>query len=98
MIIVSNTSPINYLVLIGEVNVLPELFGQIIIPQVVCEELSDTAAPPLVQAWIANLPTWLVIQPTTPFVDESLDFLDPGEKAAIRLAQELNADLLFWMT
>ena len=34
MIIVSNTSPINYLILIGQIDLLPELFGQIIIPQV----------------------------------------------------------------
>jgi hypothetical protein len=33
MIIVSNTSPINYLILIGQINLLPELFGAIIIPR-----------------------------------------------------------------
>ncbi len=42
MIIVSNTSPINYLILIGQIDLLPELFGQIIIPQVVYSELSNT--------------------------------------------------------
>jgi predicted nucleic acid-binding protein len=31
MIIVSNTSPINYLILIGHINLLPELFQQIIL-------------------------------------------------------------------
>jgi predicted nucleic acid-binding protein len=35
MIIVSNTSPLNYLILIGHINLLPELFQQIIIPQAV---------------------------------------------------------------
>lgn len=39
MIIVSNTSPINYLILIGHINLLPELFGAIIIPQAVYSEL-----------------------------------------------------------
>lgn len=50
MIIVSNTSPINYLILIGHINLLPELFGAIIIPQAVYSELSDASAPSHVQA------------------------------------------------
>ncbi|WP_292877148.1 hypothetical protein [Nostoc sp. NMS1] len=62
MIIVSNTSPINYLILIGQINLLPELFQQIIIPQAVYTELSDKLAPPPVQAWIAAPPNWLKIQ------------------------------------
>ena len=41
MIIVSNTSPINYLILIGQINFLPELFKQISIPQEVYSELFD---------------------------------------------------------
>jgi predicted nucleic acid-binding protein len=35
MIIVSDTSPINYLVLIDEIEVLQKLAGQVIIPQAV---------------------------------------------------------------
>ena len=49
MIIVSNTSPINYLVLIEEIDLLPKLFTQIIIPDMVYKELSDPKAPNLVQ-------------------------------------------------
>ncbi|MBW4544411.1 MAG: DUF3368 domain-containing protein [Symplocastrum torsivum CPER-KK1] len=94
MIIVSNTSPINYLILIGHINLLPELFGAIIIPQAVYSELSDTSAPSPVQTWIATPPDWLKIQPVSQPSDAILDLLDPGERAAILLAQELNADLL----
>lgn len=94
MIIVSNTSPINYLILIGEIDILPKLFQQIIIPQAVYSELSDQLAPPLVQAWITNLPNWLKIQSVSQTSDAIADLLDPGERAAILLAQELNADLL----
>lgn len=94
MIIVSNTSPINYLILIGHINLLPELFGQIIIPQAVYSELSDASAPSLVQTWIATPPNWLKIQPVSQPSDAIVDLLDPGERAAILLAQELNADLL----
>ena len=49
MIVVSDTSPINYLILIGQINLLPRLFQKIIIPQEVYTELSDTAAPVPVQ-------------------------------------------------
>jgi len=39
MIIVADTSPINYLVLIKEIEVLPRLYGKIVIPEAVREEL-----------------------------------------------------------
>lgn len=94
MIIVSNTSPINYLILIGQIDLLPELFKQIIIPPTVYNELSDPLAPKPVQTWIVTSPHWLKIQPVTQASDEIVDLLDPGERAAILLAQELNADLL----
>jgi predicted nucleic acid-binding protein len=94
MIIVSNTSPINYLILIGHINLLPELFQQIIIPQAVYSELSDASAPSPVQTWIATPPDWLKIQPVSQPSDAILDLLDPGERAAILLSQELNADLV----
>jgi len=94
MIIVSNTSPINYLILIEQINLLAELFQQIIIPQAVYTELSDRFAPPPVQAWIANPPSWLKIQSVSQTADAIANLLDPGETEAIVLAQELNADLL----
>jgi predicted nucleic acid-binding protein len=94
MIIVSNTSPINYLILIGQIDLLPALFRQITIPQAVYSELSDMEAPNPVQTWIATPPDWLKIQSTSQDSDSSIDLLDPGESAAILLAQELNADLL----
>lgn len=69
-------------------------FEQIIIPQAVYSELSDESAPPPVQIWIATPPNWLKIQPVSQPSDAILDLLDPGERAAIILPQELKADLL----
>ncbi|MBW4539575.1 MAG: DUF3368 domain-containing protein [Myxacorys chilensis ATA2-1-KO14] len=94
MIVVSNTSPINYLILIDHINLLPELFQQIIIPQAVYSELSDAAAPAPVQTWITTPPDWLKIQSVNQPSDAIVDLLDPGEREAILLAQELNANLL----
>ncbi|XHX81179.1 MAG: DUF3368 domain-containing protein [Stenomitos frigidus ULC029] len=93
MIVVADTSPINYLLLINQIDLLPRLFQQIIIPDVVREEMLDPDAPPVLQQWIANPPSWLTVQ-TVPIIDTTLSSLDPGEQAAITLAQTLPADLL----
>jgi predicted nucleic acid-binding protein len=93
MIVVSDTSPINYLLLIGQIDLIPRLFQQIIIPDVVRDEMLDPSAPPVLQQWIANSPSWLAVQPVSG-VDATLNALDPGEQAAITLAQTLPADLL----
>ncbi len=93
MIVVADTSPINYLLLINHIDLLPRLFQQIIIPEIVRDEMLDPDAPPVLQQWIANPPSWLTIQ-TVPISDTTLSSLDPGEQAAITLAQTLPADLL----
>jgi len=94
MIIVSDTSPINYLILIGQIDLLPQLFHQIIIPQAVYSELSDMEAPTLVRNWITTPPDWIKIQSVSQIADMIIDLLDPGEREAILLAQEINANLL----
>ncbi len=94
MIIVSDTSPINYLILIGHINLLLELSQEIVIPHAVYRELSDLEAPKPVQNWIATPPNWLKVQVVGTPGDAIVDLLDPGEREAILLAQELNADLL----
>jgi predicted nucleic acid-binding protein len=93
MIVVADTSPINYLLLIDQIDLLPRLFQQIIIPDMVQDEMLDPDAPPVLQQWIANPPSWLTVQPV-PIIDITLSSLDPGEQAAITLAQTLPADLL----
>ena len=93
MIVVSDTSPVNYLLLIDQIDLLPRLFQQIIIPDVVRKEMLDPLPPPALQQWITNPPSWLKVQ-TVSGVDATLNTLDPGEQAAITLAQTLPADLL----
>lgn len=93
MIAVSDTSPINYLVLIDCIQVLPALFDRIIIPRAVFEELASPSAPEMIQTWLANPPGWFGVQ-TFHGTDPALKYLDPGERDAILLAGVLNADLL----
>ena len=41
MIVVSDTTPINYLVLVGKQDILPLLFGQVIVPEAVLEAAAE---------------------------------------------------------
>jgi predicted nucleic acid-binding protein len=45
MIIVSDTTPLNYLILIGDVDVLRLLFSQVVIPQAVYDEMQHDSTP-----------------------------------------------------
>lgn len=92
--IVSDTSPINYLILIEQIDLLPSLFKQIVVPEAVYCELSDAAAPLPVRNWVASPPAWLTVLSVNYKSDDIVDELDPGERASILLAQELGADLL----
>ena len=62
MLIVADTSPLNYLVLIDAVHVLPSLYGRILIPPEVLDELRDESGPKAVQAWAASSPQWLEVR------------------------------------
>lgn len=93
MTVVSNTSPINYLVLIGAADVLHQLFDLIWIPDRVRRELSDSNAPASVRSWITNPPDWLRVEDVAANGVPSLTALHQGERDAILLAQILRADL-----
>ncbi len=94
MIVIADTGPVNYLILIGEIEVLPALYGRVVVPPSVCEELKRPHAPEAVRRWIGRSPVWLEVRvPTTP-PDAHLARLDAGERDAILLAEELGADQL----
>jgi predicted nucleic acid-binding protein len=100
MNVVSNTSPISYLVLIEQVDVLSDLFGQVWIPDAVRRELRDPQAPSKIQEWMEDRPDWLnvetppVSRSPSPTSERSLGSLHDGEQAAILLAEERAADLI----
>jgi predicted nucleic acid-binding protein len=54
MIVVSNTSPLNYLVLIELQHILPTLFERILIPEAVRRELQSAAAPDAIKRFVAG--------------------------------------------
>ena len=94
MIVVADTSPINYLVLIDHIELLPALFQRVAVPAAVLDELHSPGAPPAVKAWVADPPEWFEVRPvdvedTT--VSPSRRF-DAGEREAIALAVRISAD------
>ncbi len=86
MIVVSDTSPLNYLVLIEAEDLLPKLFGRVVIPNAVFEELQAAGASVKVRKWASNFPEWIEVKQTSLSADASLDILDSGEREAIMLA------------
>jgi predicted nucleic acid-binding protein len=95
-LVIADTGPINYLVLIGNVDVLPVLFEKVILPSAVKAELADADAPASVRDWIADPPAWLEVYetPSDSFEQIYVEGLDEGEASAIALAIALDADLL----
>jgi predicted nucleic acid-binding protein len=94
MIIVADASPLHYLILIEQITVLPLLYGQVIAPAVVCEELQQPQTPEGVRHWIASPPPWLDVRPPQAENDPGLLRLGAGERQAILLAQAIGADTL----
>lgn len=56
MIVIADTGPINYLLLIYEIHVLPALYGRILVPEPVSEELNHPGTPSAVRAWVDQPP------------------------------------------
>jgi predicted nucleic acid-binding protein len=93
-VVVSNTSPLNYLVQIDRVQILPSLYGRILIPEAVRRELEDARAPHRVREWISAMPDWIEVRRVAACADAGLNRLHPGEIEAILLAQSVSADVL----
>jgi predicted nucleic acid-binding protein len=94
MTIVSNTSPLCYLALIGHVGILPKLYGNIHITQKVLEELRHPDAPASVRNWATTPPDWLIVHPDPEAPDQTLAVLDPGERTALHLSEQLRSDVV----
>ncbi|NTU65851.1 MAG: DUF3368 domain-containing protein [Chloroflexi bacterium] len=103
MIVVSDTSPILSLALIGQLELLHDLYGTIVIPEAVRSELIATdqgGAREVAQTdWIITRPTRTAprsgasVEPDI-VLKLLLREVDRGEAEAIGLAVQLNADVL----
>lgn len=95
MTIVSDTSPITSLAAIAQLELLHQLYGEIVIPQAVYDEMAGIGKtvpgtievqtlPWIKKQQIGNLNLWETLQAN----------LDPGEAATLVMALELKAELL----
>jgi predicted nucleic acid-binding protein len=94
MIVVADTTPLNYLILIGHIDILEAQYGRILIPHAVHEEMLDHNAPASVRAWAKNPPHWLELLSPSTARNTLPPNLDRGETEAIQLAEELHSDWL----
>jgi len=93
MLVISDASPLRYLILVGRVELLRELYSRIIIPSAVHRELNHGSAPEAVRRWSGTLPTWVEVRTPEHITPQSAT-LDAGEREALSLAIELQADLV----
>ena len=75
-VVVADSSPLNYLTLIGSVDVLRQLYGRVLIPREVADELTHAGAPVEVRAWARHLPVWIEVRDGSPVNDTTLGHLD----------------------
>lgn len=94
MIAVADASPICYLVLIGEIELLPKLFSKVVVPPAVIEELLAEGAPTTVRSWASAPPPWVEVREGPTGATPDLSRLQAGERSAILLAEYVNADLV----
>jgi predicted nucleic acid-binding protein len=94
MPIVADTTVFRYLVVLEVADILPALFGHVLIPPAVHSELQQARTPAGVRTWLANPPSWLHIQPPRTPPDPTLSALGDGEREAIQLMREQRASLL----
>lgn len=95
MIVVADSGPPHYLILLGHIELLHRFYGKVAIPEAVANELRAAGSPAAVSNWIARPPEWVVVTPVPwQHIESISDDLDLGERAAIALAGTIRADLL----
>ena len=65
MIVVADSSPLHYLILVDQVDLLRRFYGEVVIPDTVASELKSVASLPVVSGWIVHLPAWAAVMPVT---------------------------------
>ncbi len=92
MIIISDTTPLRYLIEIEAAHILETLYGKITIPEKVFSELQGVNTPPNVTAWIQVCPEWIEVKQADTSLFTPQRNIHDGEREAIALAIELQAD------
>jgi predicted nucleic acid-binding protein len=93
MIVISDTTPLNYLILIKRIEILRQLYEHVVIPPAVLAEMTSSDSPLAVSKWAVNRPMWITVRQVS--ASSSIEEeIEEGESQAILLAEELGADLV----
>ena len=93
--IVSNTSPLRYLIAVGQADLIQKVFEEVLIPPAVLTELTHPSGRDDVRRWIERRPTWLrVLELQSPPPRELVATLDSGECETIQLALEIHLEFI----
>ena len=96
-IVISDTGPLNYLVLIESIDVLSRVFDQVIIPDSVLDELNHERTPDAVRNWAGELPQWAVVESSVTETEELKEAslrVDRGELSAMAVALKKGLPIL----
>lgn len=95
MVTVSNTSPISNLAKVGQLNLMQQVYGTILIPTAVYEELLDKRAGETINSAI-QAAIWIETKPVEnqALVSQLRNRVNVGETEAIALAIAVQADRL----
>jgi predicted nucleic acid-binding protein len=63
MIVVADSGPLHYLILLEQIELLRRFYGQVLVPEPAAGELSASAAPAVVRDWMREPPTWVDVRP-----------------------------------
>ncbi len=87
MLVIADTTPLNYLILIDSIQLLPRLYQQVILPRATWQELQHADTPSAVAQWARVLPDWVEVREAPESTDPALKALGQGEKQALALAK-----------
>jgi len=100
--VVSNSSSLIYLAKVGRLNLIKDVYGRVLISEAVFYEVVTQgkalgiAEAPIVEEAVNQ---WIFKEGIRPEIDSEYGFLDknerigPGERQALKLCKQLNADL-----
>ncbi|MBO3839811.1 MAG: DUF3368 domain-containing protein [Thermoproteota archaeon] len=100
-IVVSNSTPLIYLSKVGRLNIIKDVFGKIFIPEAVFNEaVVQGKMLKISDAFIIEkaVGDWILREQVKPEISAEFSFLDtntklgPGEKEALKLCKQLNAE------
>ena len=93
MLVIADATPLHYLILIGEINLLHDLYDTVLVPNGVLAELSHPRTPSRVRERVGALPPWVNVVQSKTF-ELPFQALGLGEREAIAIARRDEASIL----